>query len=424
MHNCLYRAALFFLLLTGCAVFHHEPARFDVHSLGATGNGTNKDTAAFQQAFDACARAGGGEVIVPAGKYLVGSVVLGSKTTLRLEKGATILGSPDVADYPLIEARWEGRLRQCHRSLIYATNASHISIVGDGMIEGDGTLGNLRNPRGPCLIEPVECRDVLLDGFSTSFVRMWSIHIAFCEGVIARNLHIRSGLRRSNGDGIDVDSTRHIRIEHCDIDTGDDAIALKSGRGSEAVKIGRPTEDVVIRNCTLSSDYAGLAIGTELSGGVHRVLVEDCTFPRGANSIFIKSRTDRAGSIEDITGKNLTCDASTFLVIDLLTKGIADELPVTGHAGLTQSRRISFSNVKVNVPTLLDAHLLSPDQPLDGLSLSNITGTCRRAISLANVRNASLRDIHVTGFTGAFLMATNSPGLEKISTPEDTFTKP
>ena len=408
----------------GAAALQEQPRLFNVRSLGATGNGTNKDTAAFQKALDACAAASGDEVVVPAGNYLVGSLVLGSHTTLRLEKGATLIGSPDAADYPLIQARWEGRLRECHRALLSASNATLISIVGEGSIQGDPALGNLRNPRGPCLIEPVECKTVRLEGFSTKFVRLWSIHLAFCDGVFARNLNIRS--ERSNGDGIDVDSCQHVLIEHCDIDTGDDAIALKSGRGSEGARLGRPTENVLITDCVLGSGFAGLAIGSELSGGIRHVSVENCVFTRGANSIFIKSRDDRGGFVEDIKGNHLDCRATTFLVIDLLDKGIRDEEPLTGHDGLTQARSLSFSNVIVNVSTLLDAHLLSPDQPLDGLSLSNVSGTCRRAINLANVRDATLRDIHVTGYNGSFLTLTNATGagLDKIIAPQDTFTQP
>jgi hypothetical protein len=404
------------------------PRRFDVRSFGATGNGAVKDTAAFQKALDACATPGpqmrGGEVVVPAGTYLIGSVVIGSDTVLRLEKGAALVGSPEAADYPLIQTPWEGRMRECHRSLLCASNAQSIAIVGQGSIEGNAALAGLRSPRGPCLIEPVECRDVTLDGFSTRYTSLWSIHLIYCDRVAARNLTIRSERSRAVGDGIDVDSCKQVRIEHCDIDTGDDCIALKSGRGSEGVRIGRPTEDVVITHCQLASSFAGVAIGTELSGGIRRVTIQDCVFTRGANSIFIKSREDRAGFVEDITGGNLDCRATTFLVIDLLDKGTKDEEPVTGPAGLTQAHGIAFSHIKVGVQTLLDAHLLSPDQPLDGLSIADVSGTCRRAIKLANLRNASLRDIHVTGYAGPFLTLTNAtgPGLDKITAPGDTFT--
>jgi polygalacturonase len=427
MNKSLFALTLFLLLAAvGKAAGQETPVLrgYDLRSLGATGNGTVKDTAAFQKALDSCVPAGG-SVVVPAGRYLIGSLVIHSHTFLRLDKGAVLVGSPDADDYPLIQARWEGRLRECHRALIYASNATDISIIGEGSIEGNTALGNLRTPRGPVLIEPVECKNVTLDGFSTKFARLWSIHIAFCDGVVARNLTIRSDRSKSNGDGIDVDSSRQVRIEHCDIDTGDDAIALKSGRGAEGVRIGRPTEDVVITNCTLGSAFAGVAIGTELSGGIRNVVMEDCVFTSGANSIFIKSREDRAGFVEDITGRNLDCRATTFLVIDLLDKGIKDEEPVTGIAGWTPARRINFSKVKVNVQTLLDAHLVSPEKPLDGLSISDVTGACRRAINLANITNATLRDIHVTGYTGAFLTTANAtgPGLEKITKPEDTFTR-
>jgi polygalacturonase len=412
-------AALVFLPNESSA---QAPTQVDVRSVGATGSGTNKDTAAFQKALDTCANnPGGGTVLVPEGTYLIGSVQIGSGTRLALQKGARLLGSPDIADYPLIQVRWEGRLRDGHRGLIFASNATQIAMVGPGSIEGNAALGNLRNPRGPCLIEPVGCKDVRLEDFSTKFTRLWSIHLAFCDGVVARNLTIRS--TAANGDGIDVDSSKNIRIEHCDIDTGDDCIALKSGRGSEGVRIGRPTEDVVITNCVLGSGFAGLAVGTELSGGIRNVRVEDCIFTRGANSIFIKSREDRAGYIENITGQNLDCRATTFLVIDLMDKGIKDEEPVTGLAGWTPAKQIAFSNVKVNVTTLLDEHLVSPQKPLDGLTVTDVVGMCRRAINLANITNATLRDIHVTGFTGAFLTKANAsgPGLDKITTAEDTF---
>jgi hypothetical protein len=137
-------------------------------------------------------------------------------------------------------------------------------------------------------------------------------------------------------------------------------------------------------------------------------------FTHGANSIFIKSRTDRGASLLGISGKNLDCRADTFLVVDLLDKGIRDDEPVEGAAGLTEAGQITFSNIKANVGTLLDAHLISPDKPIEGLSISDVSGACRRAINLANIRNATLRGIHVTGYTGPFLTATNVTGPDNL----------
>ena len=283
-------------------------------------------------------------------------------------------------------------------------------------------MGYLRNPRGPCIFEPVECRDIRIEGISIQYARMWAIHPLFCENFAARHLRIRTDLSRSNGDGIDVDSCRNVHIDHCDIDTGDDAIALKSGRGMEGVRIGRPTESVLINDCTLGSSFAGLAVGTEMSGGIRNVNIERCVFTHGANSIYIKSRTGRGGVIEDIVGKDLDCRAGTFLAIDLVTKGNQDDEPVPGVEGFPQARRIDFSNIKVDVPTLLDAHRTAPEKPVDGLVISDVSGTCRRAIQLANINNAVLRNIHVTGYAGAFLTVTNvtGPGIDRIQRPQDT----
>ena len=139
--------------------------------------------------------------------------------------------------------------------------------------------------------------------FSTQYQRLWSIHLLFCRNFTARDLTIRT--LNANGDGIDVDSCSDVTIEHCDINTGDDAIALKSGRGLAAARLGRPTQNVIIRNCTLaSSNFAALGIGTELSGGIRDVKIENCILSGRQNAIFLKSRDGRGGYIENLTGEN------------------------------------------------------------------------------------------------------------------------
>ena len=176
--------------------------------------------------------------------------------------------------------RFEGEIVQGHRALIYADHADNIAILGPGSLVGDNKIGNLRNPRGPVMIELVNCANVELNGFTDRYRRLWSIHLLFCNNVVAQNLTIRSTPTLSNGDGIDVDSSTHILIENCDIDTGDDSISLKSGRGLDAVRLARPTEDVLIRNCSLASAFAGIGIGSEMSGGIRNVRIENCSFPK------------------------------------------------------------------------------------------------------------------------------------------------
>jgi polygalacturonase len=215
------RLAALSLLLIWCTGYVTVPRTpFNVRAFGAAGNGTTRDTAAFQKALDACAAAGGGMVVVPAGNYLIGSIELKSHTILLLQPGANLLGSPDLADYPIIKVRWEGKWIDGHRALIFAHDADRIAVVGPGKISGNPALGGRQMPRRPVIIEPINCTNVQFKGFTTEHHSMWSIHPTYCENVIAENLTIRS--TGGNGDGIDVDSCRHVRIENCDIATGDD----------------------------------------------------------------------------------------------------------------------------------------------------------------------------------------------------------
>ena len=404
-------AAVFLVLIwqIGCAGLLRES--YTVRALGATGNGTTKDTAAFQKTLDACA-ANGGEVIVPAGNYLIGSIELKSGTTLRLENGANLIGSPDLEDYPIVKVRWEGKWIDGHRALISARDANHIGIVGPGKISGNPALGGRQMPRRPVIIEPINCTGVRLEDFSTEHRSMWSIHPTYCQDVVAKNLTIRS--TGGNGDGIDVDSCQHVRIENCDIATGDDCIALKSGRGMEGFRIARPTEDVLISNCTLAdSIFACIGIGSETSGGIRDVRIENCKFTRARTfAIYIKSRVGRGASIEDISATNLDVATmpSGFLRVNLLNSGIQDPEPVPGDEGIPQVGNFSFTDVKVDCGTLVDATLISPVKPINGFSLVNISGTCQKAIALANITHAELRDVHVTGYTGPFLTQTNVQG--------------
>ena len=406
-------AAIAFILLglIGCTTVSR--VSFNVRTFGAVGDGTTKDTAAFQKALDACAAKGGGEVIVPAGNYLIGSIELKSHTNLRLEKGANLLGSPDLEDYPIIKARWEGHWVDAHRALVSASKAGQIAVIGPGHIAGNPALGGRQMPRRPCVIEPIDCRDVRFEGFTASQQHMWTIHPTYCENVVAENLTIR-GIG-GNSDGIDVDSCKHVRIENCDIATGDDCVAIKSGRGMEGYRLARPTEDVRISKCTLTdNNFACIGIGSETSGGIRNVRIEQCRFTHAKSyAIYIKSNTGRGAFIEDISARDL--DVATapggFLRVNLVGSGIKDPEPVLGDEGIPSAKNFSFSKVKVNCGTLVDATQISPVKPIIGFSLVDISGTCTKAINLANITNAVLRDIHVTGHAGPFLTQTNVSGV-------------
>ncbi len=399
--------------------------RLNVRDFGALGDGTTKDTAAIQQAVDRCSVLGGGEVLVPAGNFLTGAIALKPNTILRLDKEAVILGTPDFADYPVTQVRWEGKWIQGRVGLIYALNADHIGVVGPGKIAGNHALGgrpNAQNPlRHPALIEPIGCNDVRLEDFSTDYYLMWSIHATYCDDVSIRNLTIRS--TGGNGDGIDIDSCRRVRIDGCDISTGDDCISVKSGRGMEGYSLLRTSEDVHITNCTMAdSIFACIGIGSETSGGIRNVRIEHCKFTHARTyALYIKTRVGRGAFIEDIVADDLDVSGTTggFLNFNTLASGIQDEAPVTGREGIPTTKNFRFSNIRVtDCPTLVEGTSIHPDKPLDGFSLTNVTGTCGKGISLANIRNAEIANIKVTGYAGPLLSVNNvtGKGLEGAAT--------
>ena len=388
-----------------------------VADFGAKGDGSTRDTAAIQQAIDRCGVLGGGEVLVPAGNYLTGAIQLRSRVLVRLDKEATLTGTPDFADYPVTQVRWEGKWIQGHSALIYANDATDTGIVGPGKIVGNNALGGRPKPdsplRHPALIELINCSNLRFEDFSTSYHLMWSLHPTCCRNITIKNLTIRS--TGGNGDGIDIDSCQHVRIDNCDIATGDDCISLKSGRGAEAYTQLNTTEDVTITNCTFAdSIFACIGIGSETSGGIRNVRIDNCKFT-GAKTFafYIKSRPGRGAFIEDIVATNLDIKGTTggFLRLNILNSGLQDQNPVPGDEGIPTIRNFRFSNIHVDdVPVLVDGTSIHPHKPLMGFTLANVTGTCRKGISLANVKNAVLRDINVTGYAGPLLSVANVTG--------------
>jgi len=212
-----------------------------------------------------------------------------------------------------------------------------------------------------------------------------------------------------------------VLIERCSIDTGDDAISVKSGRGLAAQQLGRPVENVTIRDCSLTSSiYAAIGIGTEMSGGVRNIHLENDIMSGRQNAIFIKSRDGRGGYITDITGENLIVNNSpTFIGIDLLNKGIQATDPVPGDVEKwALVKNITFKNIQLNhIAELVAGKGIPVQRPLDGLTLSNINGTCGRGITLANMTNVTLSAISVTGFSGPLVSVDNVQGTGLGQTP-------
>lgn len=401
--------------------------RLNIKDFGAIGDGKTKDTLALQQALDRCSLLGGGEVVAPAGEYLTGAIAIRSNTTLHIEEGATLFGSPDLSDYPLTQVRWEGRWVKGRLGLISAFDAKNIALTGKGKILGNtaikGRVDKQTGFRNPALLEFTSCDGVHVEDCFTQQNDMWSIHPVYCENVSFKNVTVHGG-----ADGIDVDSCKHVVIDGCEFQTADDCISLKSGRGWEGYAMLRTTEDVRISNCTFSDlHWACIGIGSETSGGIRNVHVEHCKCLSARTfAIYIKSRPGRGAFIEDIYMNDLDVSGAQlgFLRLNILDSGKQDEYPVPGDEGIPTIRNFQFNNIRVkDMPTLVEGVNIHPNKPLDGFVLTNVSGTCSKGISLANIKNAKLANIKVTGFSGPLLRTyhvtgTGLNGAETLETPK------
>jgi polygalacturonase len=307
------------------------PAKdFSVIDFGAVGDGVTDCHPALVKAIDACSAAGGGRVVVPAGVFLSnGPIHLKSNINLVVSEGATIKFGTDPKDYlPVVLTRWEGILLYNYSPLVYAKGQTNIAITGKGTLDGSGKAGfaKFTKTQGPDRealwkmgaakeplekrvfgeghslrpggIEPYECTNVLIEGVTVTDMPFWTVHPIFCRNVIVRGIKVDS--LTGNNDGCDPDSCTDVLIEDCYFHTGDDSIAIKSGRDQDAWTVGRPTENVVIRRCIGAGKLYSFAIGSEQSGGVRNVFIEDCKAVSGRAAIYTKANLDRGGTVENV----------------------------------------------------------------------------------------------------------------------------
>ena len=294
---------------------------FDITKFGAAGDGKTLNTRAIQAVIDACGA--GGVVRVPAGVFLSGAIFLKSDMTLHLDEGAVLLGSPDPKDYPVMKYRSEGKEKPCYASLINTPDAKgtrwrNITIAGSGTINGNGTvlrqeeMSEKAAERGRVIC--IRDTDGLyLQGVTIRQSPFWCVHPIYCNGVTVNGVSIHTKYDEAghpypgmvNGDGLDPDSCRNVFIFNCHIASEDDCIALKSGRDAEGRAVGIPTENVRISHCLFTSGF-GVAMGSEMSGGVKNVLVEDCVFQDTFSIGSVKAIRGRGSMVENITYSDCT----------------------------------------------------------------------------------------------------------------------
>ncbi|HEY1718625.1 MAG TPA: glycoside hydrolase family 28 protein [Verrucomicrobiae bacterium] len=323
---------------------------FVITDFGAVPGGKTDCTEAIANAISACAEKSGGRVLVPAGEFLTGAIHLQSNVNLHLEKNAVLKFSTDPKAYlPVVFTRFEGTECYNYSPLIYALGQKNVAVTGDGTLDGQadesnwlawknisarkklvqmadenvpveqrrfGEGGNLR----PDFIEFNRCKNVLIEGVHIRRSPMWELHPLLCTNVTVRGVDIFS--HGANNDGCDPESCRDVLIEKCIFDTGDDCIAIKSGRNNDGRRIGVPSVNLIIRNCTMRDGHAGVAIGSEISGGCSNVFVENCEMssPNLVCALRLKSNAVRGGVIQNIFMRdvNVGLVKDSVLQIDFL----------------------------------------------------------------------------------------------------------
>ncbi|KAJ8748632.1 hypothetical protein K2173_008077 [Erythroxylum novogranatense] len=297
-----------------------RPHSVSITEFGAVGDGVTLNTKAFQNAIfylNSFTDKGGAKLFVPAGRWLTGSFDLISHLTLWLDRDAVILGSTNSVDWPVVDPLPSyGRGRELpggrHRSLIFGQNLTDVIITGDnGTIDGQGSIwwswfrNKTLNYTRPHLVEFINSTGVVISNLTFLDSPFWTIHPVYCSNVIVQNVTILAPFHSPNTDGIDPDSSDDVCIEDCHISTGDDLIAIKSGWDEYGITYGRPSKNIIIRRLSGQTPSAGIAIGSEMSGGVSEVRAEDLQFYNSNNGIRIKTSPGRGGYVKNVHISNM-----------------------------------------------------------------------------------------------------------------------
>jgi polygalacturonase len=317
---------------------------FDITKFGAAPDGS-RVTSAIARAIDACAKAGGGRVVVPAGRFVTGAIHLQSNVNLHLEADAVLAFDTDPASYPLVFTRWEGIELMNYSPLIYARRQKNIAITGKGLLDGQGSDRHWWSWKGPWggttpygwtegmpdqrparrklfqmaeeqvpvekrvfgdgsllrppLVQPYDCENVLIEGIRLRNSPFWTIHPVLCRNVTLRNVRVDG--HGPNNDGVDPESVDHMLIEDCSFDTGDDCIAVNSGRNADGRRLATPSQNILVRNCRMKEGHGGVVVGSQISGGARWVFAETCQMdsPDLWYAIRFKNNALRGGLLEN-----------------------------------------------------------------------------------------------------------------------------
>ena len=395
---------------------------FDITRFGARDAADVDNTDAIRRAIDACAAAGGGRVVVPAGRFVTGPIHLKSGVNLHVERGATLAFTRATGAYlPAVLTTFESTHLMNYSPFIYAMDQRDIAITGEGTLDGQADdehwwfwkgsaehgwkpgMPNYNASRQrllamaeegvpvaqrvfgegdylrPNFIQPYRCSNVLIENVTIVNSPMWEINPVLCRNVTVRGVKIDS--HGPNNDGVDPDSCRDVLIERCVFNTGDDCIAIKSGRNADGRRINVPSENIIVRNCEMRDGHGGVTVGSEISGGCWNVFAHDCRMdsPVLYSALRVKNNAMRGGLLHDIYMRDVTVGqvSQALLSIDFTYEEGAKG-PFTPVARDIEMRHVTsrkspygvylkgFANAPIENVSLIDCRF-------DGVEKGNVT---------------------------------------------------
>jgi len=366
---------------------------YDIRKFGAIADGKTDCSQAFERAIETCSDFGGGRIIVSEGTYLSkGPIHLKSNVNLHIKKSASIVFSTDPKDYlPLVHVRWEGTECYNYSPMIYAYKEKNIALTGGGTIDAQSkeTWAKWKKKQGPdkkilrqmgndlvpvkerifgeghflrpSMVQLFDCENILIEGITIKDSPFWVVHPTYCKNVTVRKITVDSW--NTNNDGCDPDSCTDVLIEDCLFKTGDDSVAIKAGRDQDAWRAGKRSENIIVRNSKLRSRCNGLCIGSEMSGGVRNIFMENCQLDEAGSVLFFKSNLDRGGCIENVFARNITVNKCKSVV--KFTNGYHG---YRGNYFPTRFQRFQLENI-------------------------NCDTTTRTAISIGGVKDAFIKNV-------------------------------
>ncbi|GGH63380.1 polygalacturonase [Filimonas zeae] len=406
---------------------------FDITAYGAKGDGVTDNSAAFKGAIEACNTAGGGRVLVPEGKFLTGPIYLKSNVELHVTENATIVFSRNTKDYPLVLARWEGMDCMNYSPQIYAYHEENIAVTGSGTLDGNAskeywwpwkgrtqygwvkgapsqqpardTLHVMMHNRvapekrifgeghylRPYMLQPYQCRNILISGVKMINSPMWFISPVMCENVTVEHVQIDS--HGPNTDGCDPDACKNVLIRNCFFNTGDDCIAIKSGRDEDGRQYGKPAENHIIENCTFKNGHGGVVIGSEIAGGARNIYAVNCKMssPDLDRILRIKTSSSRGGTIENVFLKHI--EVGTYkdaaITCDMFYENPGNFMPVIRNIWVEELNVANGGNYAVAI----NAYQQSPVQNLR-LVNCNIKGV-KTPVKINFVKGMQLTNVKV-----------------------------